>query len=100
MQNIENIIRNNIQSIGDESFPDSVVEWGIANLFCKGQYGFVEVVPKPNEVGYEKFIFVINVEGENSFNVASCYSWENNKWEILFTDSNERDEWKEVLGIA
>jgi len=100
LSNITNrnqVIRNNIQAIGEDSFPDDEVAWNIGEIIHKGHYSSVEAIPYPLTVGYGKFKFILGFADEQKFYVAGCYCWDNNQWSLLFTDPAAKDVWKKLF---
>ncbi len=78
------LIRENIQTIGLDSFPDDEnVTWNIIKIEHKGKYSYVEAKPDPDMVGYPQFKFVIAYKGE-SLEAVACYCLEGGKWGLLF----------------
>ena len=90
----ERIVKDHIQMIGEESFPDDQVKWNIIKITFKENYAFVESEPSPATVGYAKFTFVVRFPDNQSCTVAGCYCWDHNKWDLLFTDPKEPENWK------
>jgi hypothetical protein len=97
MNTRDQVIRENIQVIGEDSFPDDQVAWNSGEIIHKGHYSSVEAVPHPSTVGYEKFKFVLGFVDEEKFYVVGCYCWHDNEWSLLFTDPKAKDDWKKLF---
>ena len=97
MKSREEIIRENIQKIGEDSFPDDEVVWNIGEIIHKGHYSSVEAVPYPTTVGYDKFKFILGFENEQRYYVVGCYCWSDNQWLLLFSDPAAKDVWKNLF---
>lgn len=97
MQDRDRIVRENIQVIGEESFPDDEITWNIKGIKNVGKFCFVESDPLSTMVGYDKFTFILKFTDDQSYTVAACYGWENNQWSLLFTNPSENDDWKDIF---
>ena len=93
----DQVIKKNVQAIGDESFPDDKVTWNIGEIIHRGHYSSVEAVPYPPTVGYEKFKFILGFADEEKFYVVGCYCWDNNQWSLLFTDPAAKNDWERLF---
>lgn len=57
----EKYLRDNIAKISQENFPDNLRNtWKILNFTHKETQTYIEVEPEPKDVGYDKFIYVMN----------------------------------------
>ena len=97
MQNRDQLIKENMQKIGRDSFPDDEVTWNIETIIHKGNYSSVEAFPTPSTVGYEKFKFILGFPEKRSFYVIGCYCFHNEKWSLLFTDPAAKDDWRKLF---
>ena len=93
----DQVIREKIQVIGEDSFPDDEVTWNSGEIVHTGHYSSVEAVPEPSTVGYEKFKFILGFVDEKKFYVVGCYCWHNNGWSLLFDDPKAKDDWKKLF---
>lgn len=93
----EKLIKEHIQHIGEESFPDDEVKWTVTEMLHKGRYCAAEAIAQPPTVGYEKFRFIIGFVDESEFYVVGCYCWHRNKWSLLFTDPDAKEDWKNIF---
>jgi hypothetical protein len=90
----QRIVRENIQRIGEESFPDDEVRWQMITITNKGEYCFIESDAWPR---YDKFIFVLIFTDDHSYKMAGCYCWDDNQWGLLFTNPDEKEDWMEIF---
>ncbi|MHC4874353.1 MAG: hypothetical protein ACYTFY_21075 [Planctomycetota bacterium] len=95
----EEIINRDIQTIGSESFPDDDVNWEILDIVNDGGYYFVETAPDSDDVGYEKFIIILKFTDAENYVVAGCFCWEDEQWNLLFTDALEESELQKAFDI-
>ena len=93
----EQHIKENIQQIGEESFPDDEVTWNPGKIIHEGHYSSVEAFPTPPTVGYEKFKFILGFTDESKFYVVGCYCWHKDTWSLLFADSSAKDDWMKLF---
>jgi hypothetical protein len=84
----ENITRWGREHIG--SGDDTPVDWEIISSFDDGHLSYVEVEPFPNEVGYDKFIFVISFKIQPPDLIAT-YCLEGGQF-LLFSRNTDTDE--------
>ena len=84
----ENITRWGREHIG--SGDDTPVDWEIFWSFDDGHLSYVEVEPFPNEVGYDKFIFVISFK-ELPADLVATYCLEDGRF-LLFSRNGDTDE--------
>ncbi len=60
MNEREQFIRDNITSIAEEAFPDDIgIEWVIHNIVDHPKGIEVEVEPRPDDVSYTRFRFIM-----------------------------------------
>jgi len=87
MKEQEQYIRDNITSIAEEAFPDNIGnEWIIHNILEHPKGIEVEVEPRPDDVGYSLFRFIIEFNAPNSANITYCYCLEDTgEWDLLFS---------------
>ena len=71
--------------IGD----DTLIDWLILSARDEGPISYVEAAPIPNEVGYDKFIFVISFKKTVPRCIAS-YCFEDQKY-LLFGQNADAD---------
>ena len=81
-------IRDNITDIAEEAFPDNIGnEWIIHHIIEHPKGIEVEVEPRPEDVGYSRFRFIIEFKTPTAPNITECYSLEESgEWDLLFTD--------------
>ena len=84
-QNITRWGREHIDS-GD----DTPIDWKMISSFDDGHLSYVEVEPSPNEVGYDKFIFVISFKRQPPDLIAT-YCLEGGRF-LLFSRNAGTDE--------
>ncbi len=84
----ENITRWGREHIG--SGDDTLVDWNILSSFDEQHLSYVEVEPYPNEVGYDKFIFVISFK-EIPADLIATYCLEGGSF-LLFSSNADADE--------
>jgi len=92
----ETSIREGIDRVGRECFPDDDVAWSVRRMTHHGVFSLVEGVPEPDSVGYPRFEFVLHFQHDGTFEVAGCYCWNHERWELLFTSPGVPGDW---LGI-
>jgi hypothetical protein len=92
----EEAIRQGIQKIGTQWFPNDEVQWSVRRMTHHGVFSLVEAVPAPDTVGYPRFEFVLHFRRDSAFEVAGCYCWNHERWELLFTSPGVPGDW---LGI-
>jgi hypothetical protein len=97
MKSRDQIIRKNIQAIGEDSFPEDEVIWNIGEIIHKGNYSSVEAIPYPSTVGYDKFKFILVFEDEQKYHIAGCYCWDNKSWSLLFINPETKDLWENLF---
>ena len=86
MKEQEQYIRDNITSIAETAFPDNIGNECIHNILDHPKGIEVEVEPKPDDVGYSKFRFIIEFETPSSPKITYCYCLEDTgEWDLLFT---------------
>ncbi len=88
MNEQEQFIRDNITSIAEEAFPDNIgIEWVIHNILDHPKGIEVEVEPRPDDVGYTRFRFILDFKTPTSATITYCYCLEDNgEWDLLFTE--------------
>jgi hypothetical protein len=87
MKEQEQYIRDNIINIAEKSFPDNIGnEWIIHNIMEHPKGIEVEVEPKPDNVGYTRFRFIIEFKSPTEPNITFCYCLEDTgEWDLMFT---------------
>lgn len=87
MNEQEQYIRDNITSIAETAFPDNIGnEWIIHNIIEHPKGIEVEVEPRPDNVGYPRFRFIIEFKTPTEPNITYCYFLEDTgEWDLLFT---------------
>ena len=97
MSMFDDLIRERIQAIGQDSFPDDTgVAWRVLAIEHKGEFAFVESEPVPATVGYPRFRFVLRQGATGDINVLGCYCLDGGKWSLLFTDPRFPEDWRGV----
>ena len=88
MNEQEQHIRDNITSIAEEVFPDNIGNvWIIHDIIDHPKRIEVEVEPRPDDVGYSRYRFIIEFKGPTKTNITECYCLEETgEWDLLFTD--------------
>ncbi len=97
MAHKEDTVRNSIQALGSDAFPDDEVSWTVKNIISKDDYVFTEVEPLPNTVGYDKYVFVLTPEKTETYTIISCFVLDNGQWDLLFTDPRDTNDWTAFL---
>ncbi len=97
MSDRDSIIRERIQELGEESFPDDEVAWSVQTIVHKGPYSAVEAVPSPATVGYEKCRFILGFTNPDTCFVVGSYCWNGSGWSLLFSDPRARDDWQKLF---
>jgi hypothetical protein len=94
----DQIIRERINDIGREDFPeDTGVSWDVLKIVHAGEYSFVEAEPDSPDVGYPKFIFVLQfMKSGKPFGVA-CYCFDKKRWSLLSTSDGASTDWQELF---
>ena len=94
-------IRDNIQAIGLDSFPDNDdVTWSVRRVWHEGEFSMVEAEPQPPTVGYPSFRFVLHFGGSSQGVVAGCYALTNNGWSLLFSSPDAGTAWRSLFASA
>ena len=88
MDNREEYIRNNINSIAESAFPDNIGNtWIIHEILEQDKQWLVEVEPQPDDVGYTRFRFTIVFSVPDNPHITECYCLnEFGSWGLLFSD--------------
>ena len=56
-------------------------------IFLQNQGIEVEVEPRPDDVGYSRFRFIIEFDSPTNPNITYCYCLEDTgEWDLLFTN--------------
>jgi hypothetical protein len=94
----DQVIRERMNDIGRKSFPeDTGVSWAVLKIVHAGEYSFVESEPDSPDVGYPKFIFVLQfTESGKPFQVA-CYCFDRKRWSLLCTAEGASSDWQELF---
>jgi len=94
----EPVIRQRLQAIGLESFPDDTdVTWRLLGIVDAGAFSIVEAAPEPDTVGYPRFRFVLDFPSPDTPRVVGCYCWERGgRWGLLFADPGAPEDWKRL----
>ena len=102
MQARDGFIKDNIQAIGVDSFPDNTdVTWNIRRVWHEGDFSMVEAEPTPPTVGYPSFRFVLQfVGGASQGVVAGCYALTKAGWSLLFTAPGTGSQWQSMFASA
>ncbi len=80
----ESYLREKIVWIAEDEFPDNTgLEWTIHGFEHSGEFTLVELEPKPDEVGYSRFKFVVSFENPSSPLVIATYCLEDGKYSLL-----------------
>ena len=87
MNDQEQYIRDNISSIAEEAFPDNIGnEWQIHNIIEHPKGIEVEVEPRPDNIGYSRFRFILEFKTPVEPIITYCYFLdETGEWDLLFT---------------
>ena len=87
MDDREEFLRNNIASIAETAFPDSMGnEWIIHSIMEHEKGLAVEVEPSPNKVGYSRFRLIFQFKQPDRADIIECYvPDESGNWVLLFT---------------
>lgn len=97
MISFDDVIRERIQDVGLDSFPDdTAVAWRVLAIEHKGGYAFVEAEAAPATVGYPKFRFVLKPGTMKDVEVLGCYCFDRGNWSLLFTDPRFPDDWSKL----
>ena len=93
----EPLIRQHLQAIGLENFPDDTeVAWRLVKIIDAGAYCIVEATSEPT-VGYDKFRFVLDFPSPTVPRTAGCYCWERRRgWSLLFTNPDVPEDWERL----
>jgi hypothetical protein len=90
----ESVVQEQITAIGRESFPDNPdVEWEVLGIKHEGRYSFVETLPHPDEVGEERFMFVLVVDDVEQAHCVGCYAFDGS-WSLHFDDPKAPTDWQ------
>ncbi len=87
------ILADNITAWGREHVgtgDDTLVTWSILSARDENHLSYVEVAPEPDEVGYDKFVFVISFADEEP-NLIATYCFEDGKF-LMFSSNAEMEE--------
>ena len=90
----EAAIRERIQDIGEDTFPDDDVDWKLLGFRHEGDYCFAEV--EPDTVGYPRFIFVLHFDGFGHMHECGCYCMADGSWTLLSTTPGAPTDWKKI----
>ena len=81
-------IRENINNIAEKAFPDNTGNWWVIHNIVEHPHGIeVEVEPKPADVGYSRYRFILEFKSPTEVDVTYCYYLddETDEWDLLFT---------------
>jgi hypothetical protein len=93
----ERIIRERINDICQESFPDDTdVSWTVLRITHESKYSFVECEPDSTEVGYPKFVLVLTFTESGKAREEGCYAFERGRWDLL-SSSSDSSEWQHLF---
>ncbi len=96
----EGAIRERIQDIGEDTFPDDDVDWKLLGVRHSGDYCFAEVEPEPDTVGYPRFIFVLHFDAFGHMQECGCYCMADGNWTLLTTTPGMPDDWKKISPVG
>jgi len=86
--------------IAEESFPDNKgLKWTIHGYRHQRNLTYVEVEPRPSEIGYPRFQFVVSFENFEKPVVIGCYCLDNGRWTLLFTKPDLKEPLPSELGF-
>lgn len=92
----EAAVRERIQDIGEDTFPDDEVDWKVLHIRHSGDYCFAEVEAEPATVGYPRFIFVVHFDGFGHMQECGCYCMADGQWTLLTTTPGTPSDWKKI----
>ena len=95
----DEILAENITAWGREHVgtgDDTLIDWHILSSRHEGDLSYVEVKPTPQEVGYDKFVFVISFADEPAGLIAT-YCFENGEYLMFSTTADLADELPDTL---
>ena len=99
MRDDEDEIRDRLQAIAEEAFPDDVgVQWHVREITQQAGLYCVEAEPIPATVGYPRFRFVLGRAESGQFLDLGCYCLAKGAWSLLYTTPNTSSDWK-ALGF-
>jgi hypothetical protein len=88
----EKYLQENIAKISQENFPDNLKNtWKILSFVHKNTQTYVEVEPEPKDVGYDKFVYVMDYSKRGQ--LPACvggYSWTAGQYSLLFSAGDEK----------
>jgi len=95
----ERIIRERIQGIGEDTFPDDEVHWRVLSIRHVAEYSLVEAEPVPATVGDPGFAFVLHFDAGGNMQDCGCYCLDRGTWNLLCTTPGTPTSWR-ALGVA
>ena len=85
----EQYVRSSIQAVAEDNFPDNPgLDWRILNIEHRDQLAVVEVEPRPDEVGYSRFKFVIAFDEPREPQHLATYALEGGRYVLLCTTAS------------
>ncbi len=88
----EKFLQENIAKISQENFPENQKNtWKILSFLHKDTQTYVEVEPEPKDVGYDKFVYVIDYSKRGQ--LPACvggYSWTAGQYLLMFSAGDEK----------
>lgn len=95
----ESRISGSLGAIGAENFPDNPDNtWNLLESRHLGEQTFTLVEPEPNDVGYDRFVFVFCFqEGDAAFVTTAIYCLESGAFSLLATTPECVDPLPRVL---
>lgn len=94
MNDEESKIRESLQALASEAFPDNQVAWRIEALRRKDAFYCVEARPEPDEVGYPRLRFIVGLGATGSPLDFGCYCLDQGRWLLLYTTPDTSTAWK------
>lgn len=80
-------ISKSIQGVCTDTFPDNEHNtWNLLKILHIGERTYTLVEPEPNDVGYDRFVFVHRFnESDSSFVTLVTYCYDGEQWFLLST---------------
>jgi hypothetical protein len=95
---LEEYVSEHIVEIAEGIFPDNLgLAWIIHGFEHRDNLTYVEVEPKPDEVGYSRFKFVISSPRPGDVNVIAGYDLTDGTYSLLFTAPGFNKKFPEQL---
>ncbi len=92
----EKQVRERIQDIGAETFPDDAVEWRVLSVRHDGDYTLVTAESSPASVGYPRFVFVQHFDAGGRMQDCACYVMAQDRWSLLCSNPEAPAGWKGI----